>query len=191
MSARSRAERAGAPSIGPAAPAWTIGAFGLLAGVTGSAVVIGASGWLVVAVALAVAAALAPRGPFAALLVTQLAIAGLDGTNVAVLVLVTHLVLATSLVWAWTPWTARVQLGALVPSALRFAVVQVGAQALAFVVVALLGNAGPVGGVWLAVAGAVGLLALAVGVFVPTLLRVGGGPAEQVDDVPVRVADER
>ena len=119
------------------------------------------------------AAAVLPRGPFAALLVVQLAIAGIGGSNLAVLVLTTHLVLATSLLWAWTPRTARVQLRALVPSALRFVVVQVGVQAVGFVVVALFGDAGPVGGVWLAVAGAVGLLALALGLFVPRLLHAG------------------
>jgi hypothetical protein len=171
--APSRAARAGAPSIGPAVPAWTIGALGLAAGLVGSVVVIGASGWLVVAAVLAVAAALLPRGPFATLLVVQLAIAGVDGTNLPVLVLTTHLVLATSLLWAWTPWAARVQLRALRPSALRFALVQVGAQAVGFVVVAVFGDAGPVGGVWLAVAGAVALLALAVGLFLPVLLRAG------------------
>lgn len=174
MRAGSRAERTGAPSIGAAVPAWTIGALGLAAGLIGSAVVIGAGGWLVVAAVLAVAAALLPRGPFAALLVVQLAIAGLSGTNLPVLILTTHLVLATSLLWAWTPRTARVQLRALLPSALRFASVQVGAQAVAFVVVARFGDAGRIGGVWLAVAGAVGLLALALGLFVPTLLRAGG-----------------
>ncbi|WP_144710373.1 hypothetical protein [Curtobacterium pusillum] len=171
----SRAVRAGAPSIGPAVPAWTIGAVGLVAGVVGSAVVIGASGWLVIAIVLAVAAAVFPRGPFAALLVVQLAIAGLSGTNPPVLVLTTHLVLATGLLWAWTPRTARVQLRALRPSALRFALVQVGAQAVGFVVVAVFGEAGPIGGVWLAVAGAVALLALALGLFLPVLLRAGAG----------------
>ncbi|MGU3409410.1 hypothetical protein ACLBWP_04830 [Microbacterium sp. M1A1_1b] len=170
MRVGSRAERAGAPSIGPAVPAWTIGALGLVAGVVGSVVVIGASGWLVVAVVLAVAAALLPRGPFAALLVVQLALAGLDGMSLVVLVLTTHLVLATGLLWAWMPRTARVQLRALLPSALRFIAVQIGAQAVAFVVVGRFGDAGPVGGIWLAVAGAVALLALAVGLFVPTLL---------------------
>lgn len=173
MSVGSRAERAGAPTIGPAVPAWTIGALGLVAGVVGSVVVIGANGWLVVAVGLAVAAALLPRGPFAALLVVQLAVAGLSGAGLAVLVLTTHLVLATSLVWAWTPWRARVQLRALVPAAVRFAVVQIGVQAVAFVVVGVLGGAGRVGGVALAVAGAVALLALAFGLFVPTLVRAG------------------
>lgn len=173
MSVGSRAERTGSPAIGPAVPAWSIGALGLVAGLVGSVVVIGASGWLVVALVLAVAAAVLPRGPFAALLVVQLAIAGPSGSNLAVLVLTTHLVLATSLLWAWTPRTARVQLRALVPSALRFVVVQVGVQAVAFVVVGLFGDAGPVGGVWLAVAGAVGLLALVLGLFVPRLLHVG------------------
>ncbi|WIB60192.1 hypothetical protein DEJ13_17405 [Curtobacterium sp. MCLR17_007] len=173
MSVGSRAERTGSPAIGPAVPAWSIGALGLVAGLVGSVVVIGASGWLVVAAVLAVAAAVLPRGPFAALLVVQLAIAGIGGSNLAVLVLTTHLVLATSLLWAWTPRTARVQLRALVPSALRFVVVQVGVQAVAFVVVGLFGDAGQVGGVWLAVAGAVGLLALALGLFVPRLLHVG------------------
>ncbi|GAA3342552.1 hypothetical protein GCM10017714_31420 [Curtobacterium pusillum] len=167
----SRAERTGAPSIGPAVPAWTIGALGLVAGLVGSVVVIGASGWFVVAAILAVAAAVVPRGPFAALLVVQLAIAGIDGPNVPALVLTTHLVLATSMLWAWTPRTARVQLRALLPSALRFASVQIGAQAVAFVVVTVFGGAGPIGGVWLAVAGAIALLALALGLFVPTLLR--------------------
>lgn len=119
------------------------------------------------------AAAVLPRGPFAALLVVQLAIAGIGASNLAVLVLTTHLVLATSLLWAWTPRTARVQLRALLPSALRFVVVQVGVQAVGFVVVALFGDTGPIGGVWLAVAGAVGLLALALGLFVPRLLHVG------------------
>lgn len=171
MSVGSRAERTGSPAIGPAVPAWSIGALGLVAGLVGSVVVIGASGWLVVAAVLAVAAAVLPRGPFAALLVVQLAIAGIGGSNLAVLVLTTHLVLATSLLWAWTPRTARVQLRALVPSALRFVVVQVGVQAVAFVVVGLFGDAGPVGGVWLAIAGAVGLLALALGLFVPRLLH--------------------
>lgn len=170
----SRAERAGAPSIGAAVPAWTIGALGLVAGITGSAVVIGASGWLVVAVLLAVAAALLPRGPFAALLVVQLAIAGLSGTSLPLLLVTTHLVLATSLLWAWTPPTARVQLRSLLPSALRFAAVQAGTQAVAFIVVAQFGGAGSIGGVWLAVAGAVALLALALGLFVPTLLHVEG-----------------
>ncbi|KQS09932.1 hypothetical protein ASG04_04900 [Curtobacterium sp. Leaf183] len=173
MSVGSRAERTGSPAIGPAVPAWSIGALGLVAGLVGSVVVIGASGWLVIAAVLAVAAAVLPRGPFAALLVVQLAIAGIGGSNLAVLVLTTHLVLATSLLWAWTPRTARVQLRALVPSALRFVVVQVGVQAVAFVVVGLFGDAGPVGGVWLAVAGAVGLLALALGLFVPRLLHAG------------------
>lgn len=173
MTAGSRAERSGAPSIGPAVPAWTIGALGLVAGVVGSVVVVGASGWLVVAVLLAAAAAVVPRGPFAALLVAQLALAGIGGTYLPVLLLTTHLVLATSLLWAWTPRTARVQLRALVPSALRFVAVQVGSQAVAVVVVALLGGAGPVGGVWLAVAGTIALLALALGLFVPMLLRVG------------------
>ena len=171
MTAGSRAVRAGAPTIGAAVPPWTIGALGLAAGVVGSVVVVGLNGWLVVAVGLAVAAVVVPRGPFAALLVVQLA-----GTDLAVLVLTTHLVLATSLVWVWTPWRARVQLRALVPAALRFVVVQVGAQAVAFVVVGLFGGAGPVGGVWLAVAGAVALLALAFGLFVPTLLRTGEDP---------------
>lgn len=173
MSVRSRAERTGAPSIGRAVPAWTIGALGLVAGIVGAVVVIGASGWLVVAVVLAVAAAVLPRGPFAALLNVQLAIAGLDGAEVAVVVLTTHLVLATSLLWAWTPRTARVQLRALVPSALRFVALQVAAQAVAFVVVALFGDTGPVGGVWLAVAGAGALLGLVLGLVVPTLLRTG------------------
>lgn len=173
MSLRSRAERTGAPAIGRAVPAWTIGALGLVAGILGSVVVVGASGWLVVAVLLAVAAAVLPRGPFAALLVVQLAIAGLDGADVAVLVLATHLVLATSLLWAWTPRTARVQLRALLPAAIRFVAVQVAVQAVAFVVVALFGDAGPVGGVWLAVAGAVALLGLALGLVVPMLLRTG------------------
>lgn len=173
MTVGSRAERTGSPAIGPAVPAWSIGALGLVAGLVGSIVVIGASGWLVVAAVLAVAAAVLPRGPFAALLVVQLAIAGIGASNLAVLVLTTHLVLATSLLWAWTPRTARVQLRALLPSALRFVVVQVGVQAVGFVVVALFGDAGPVGGVWLAVAGAVGLLALALGLFVPRLLLGG------------------
>lgn len=173
MSVGSRAERTGSPAIGPAVPAWSIGALGLVAGLVGSVVVIGASGWLVVALVLAVAAAVLPRGPFAALLVVQLAIAGLSGSNLVVLVLTTHLVLATSLLWAWTPRTARVQLRALAPSALRFVVVQVGVQAVGFVVVALFSGTGPVGGVWLAVAGAVGLLALALGLFVPRLLHAG------------------
>jgi hypothetical protein len=169
----SRATRTGAPSIGAAVPAWTIGALGLVAGLVGSIVVIGASGWLVVAALLAVAAAVLPRGPFAALLVVQLAIAGLGDTDLPVLLLTTHLVLATSLLWAWTPMTARVQLRALLPSVLRFVAVQVGTQAVAFIVVAWFGDAGPVGGVWLAVAGAVALLALTLGLFVPTLLRTG------------------
>lgn len=173
MSVGSRAVRAGAPTIGAAVPAWTIGALGLAAGVMGSVVVIGASGWLVVALGLAVAAALLPRGPFAALLVVQLAIAGLSGTSIALVVLTTHLVLATNLLWVWMPWTARVQLQALLPSAVRFAAVQLGVQAVAFVVVRVFGGAGPVGGVWLAVAGAVALLALALGLFVPVLLRAG------------------
>ena len=173
----SRATRTGAPSIGAAVPAWTIGALGLVAGLVGSIVVIGASGWLVVAALLAVAAAVLPRGPFAALLVVQLAIAGLGGTDLPVLLLTTHLVLATSLLWAWTPMTARVQLRALLPSALRFVAVQVGTQAVAFIVVARFGDAGPVGGVWLAVAGAVALLALALGLFVPTLLHTGDDAA--------------
>jgi len=152
---------------------WTIGALGVVAGVGGAAVVIGPNGWLPVAAALAVAAALLPRGPFAALLVVQLAIAGLDGADVAVLLLATHLVLATNLLWAWTPRTARVQLRALLPSAIRFVAVQIGAQAVAFLVVGWFGGADRVGGVWLAVAGAVALLALAVGLLVPTLLRAG------------------
>ncbi|MFJ4221171.1 hypothetical protein [Curtobacterium luteum] len=173
MSLRSRAEGTGAPAIGHAVPAWTIGALGLVAGVLGSVVVVGASGWLVVAVLLAVAAAVLPRGPFAALLVVQLAIAGLDGADVPVLLLTTHLVLATSLLWAWTPRTARVQLRALTPAVLRFVGVQVAAQAVAFVVVALFRDTGPVGGVWLAVAGAVALLGLVLGLVVPVLLRVG------------------
>lgn len=176
MTAPSRAERAGAPSIGPAVPAWSIGALGLVAGVVGSVVVVGASGWLVVAIVLAVAAAVVPRGPFAALLTVQLALAGIDGTELPALLLTTHLLLATSLLWAWTPRTARVQLRALVPSALRFVALQVGAQAVAFVVVALLGGAGPVGGVWLAVAGTIALLALALGLFVPVLVRAGDDP---------------
>ncbi|MEK6344570.1 MAG: hypothetical protein V4737_12140 [Curtobacterium sp.] len=147
-----------------------------MTGVVGSVVVIGASGWLVVAIVLAAATAVVPRGPFAALLTVQLALAGIDGTNLPVLLLTTHLLLATSLLRAWTPRTARVQLGALVPSALRFVALQVGAQAVAFVVVALLGGTGSVGGVWLAVAGTVALLALALGLFVPVLLRAGDGP---------------
>lgn len=170
--AGSRAERTGAPAIGPAVPAWTIGALGLVAGIAGAAVVIGASGWLVVAAVLAAAAAVFPRGPFAAVLVTQLAIAGLSGATLPALVLTTHLVLATGLLWAWTPRTARVQLRALRPSALRFVAVQVGAQAVAFLAVAVFGGAGRIGGVWLAIAGAVALLALALGLFVPVLLRV-------------------
>lgn len=178
MTARSRAERTGAPSIGPAVPAWSIGALGLVAGVVGSVVVVGASGWLVVAIVLAVAAAVVPRGPFAALLTVQLGLAGIGGTDLPVLLLSTHLVLATSLLWAWTPRTARVQLRSLVPSALRFVAVQVGVQAVAFVVVTLLGGTGPVGGVWLAVAGTVALLALALGLFVPVLLRAGD-PADE------------
>lgn len=173
MGIGSRAERTGSPSIGPAVPAWTIGALGLVAGVVGAVVVIGMSGWLVVAVVLAVAAAVLPRGPFAALLVVQLAVAGHAGSDLPVLVLTTHLVLATSLVWSWTPRTARVQLRSLLPSAVRFVVVQVGTQAVAFVVVGFFGDTGRVGGVWLAVAGAVALLALVVGLFVPTLLWAG------------------
>ncbi|MFS0731316.1 hypothetical protein ABC270_14730 [Curtobacterium sp. 1P10AnD] len=175
MTGRSRAERTGAPSIGRAVPAWSIGALSLAAGVVGSVVVVGASGWLVVAIVLALAAAVVPRGPFAALLTVQLGLAGIGETDLPVLLLTTHLVLATSLLWAWTPRTARVQLRALVPSALRFVALQVGVQAVAFVVVALLGGTGPVGGVWLAVAGTVALLALALGLFVPTLLRAGDG----------------
>lgn len=175
MSAGPRAGRVGAPSIGPAIPAWTIGALGLVAGLVGSVVVIGASGWLVVAAALAVASALIPRGPFATLLVVQLAIAGLDGTDLRVLVLTTHLLLATSLIWAWTPRAARVQLRALLPTAARFAAVQVGAQAIAFVVTMPFGDVAPTAAVALTIAGACGLLALALGLLVPTLRRGAEG----------------
>ena len=174
---RGAAVRRGAPEIGPAVPAWSIAALGLVAGLAGAVVTIGASGWLVVAAVLAVAATVIPRGPFGALLVVQLAVAGLYGGThgpavVVVLLLTTHLVLATGMLGAWMPRSARVQLRALRPTAVRFVLVQLGVQALG-VVVLLVRGAGPgaVAGTWIGIAATLALLVLAIAVVVPILRR--------------------
>jgi hypothetical protein len=158
--------------VGRAVPGWAISALGAVAGIAGALVAVGASGWLVVAVVLAAAAAVFPRGPFAVLLVVQLAVAGADDARawqVATVVGTTHLVLAVSFLAAWVPRAARVQLRALRRPALRFLAVDAFAQAVAVGVMAVRsGSAGAVG-VEVAMAGGVALLVLAGWLLVPTL----------------------
>lgn len=188
-----RASRPVFPVVGRTVPAWVLAAVGVVAGLGGGWAAVGASPWwLGLAAALVVAGAVFPRGPFAALLVVQLAVATVvDGRGwgvLAVVLLTGHLVVATGVTWAVVPRRALVQLRALRPSALRFGCVQAGAQALAAVVELLgLGGHGGAGrsaaghgaasalsalhgaGGWIGLVGALAILAVAVAVLVPAL----------------------
>lgn len=184
----------GFPDIGPTIPAAALTGLGALAGVVGAWAAVGLSPWLVISLLLVLAAAVGPRGPFAAILIAQLAVAvvvtgqpGYTGRFVVVLV-ATHLLFAIGSLTAWVPTGARVQLAVLRRPVLRFVGVQVAAQVVAFVVLTLIaphGDGGPaasgvdaigsVGGstglVWLGIVGAAAAVVMAVVVLSPVLLR--------------------
>ncbi|KQO64875.1 hypothetical protein [Curtobacterium sp. Leaf261] len=168
----------GAPMVGRTVPGWSVTALGVVAGAGGAFVAVGSGGWLALAFALVVAGAVFPRGPFAALVVVQIAVAAVNDSapgpwQVAVVIGTTHLVLAVSFLAAWIPRGARVQLRALRRPALRFAAVDAFAQVVAVLVTVLSG--GPVVGapgsgsaaVWIGIVGGIALLGLAVSLLVP------------------------
>ncbi|ARC58070.1 hypothetical protein AS850_13385 [Frondihabitans sp. 762G35] len=169
--------RAGFPDIGRTLPSEAVTALGVVAGGLAIWLVVGISGWLAIALALLVAAAAVPRGPFAALLVLQLAVAqtltGLPGYSgrLALVLLATHLVFATGLLSAWLPRRSRVQLAVLRRPLLRFVAIQVVAQAAAFVVLGLLRRPEAVSIAWLGIVGAGAALVVALAFVVPALLR--------------------
>jgi len=171
----------GFPAIGRTIPAAALTALTILVGSLTAWLVIGVSGWLVIALLLVVGAAAVPRGPFAAILTTLLASAlvidGFDGyTGRFVLLLAAaHLLFVIASLSAWLPRNARVQLGVLRPSLLRYLGVQVVTQAISFVIVTfVVPSSGPgtsTAFVWFGLVGGTASLALALVVLVPALLR--------------------
>jgi hypothetical protein len=171
----------GFPAIGRTIPAAGLTAVTLLVGSLASWVVIGVSGWLVIALLLTIGAAAVPRGAFAAILTTLLASAlvidGFDGYTgrFVVLLAAAHLLFVVASLSAWLPRNARVQLRVLRPSLLRYLAAQIVAQLVSFVVLVLVaphnapGTATAFG--WLGVVGGVGCFALAVVALLPALLR--------------------
>lgn len=179
-SRRGSAAAPGFPAIGATVPAMALTSITVLAGAAAAWAVIGLSGWLVIALLFVIGAASVPRGPFAAILTVHLSAAlALNGDDVytgrfVILLAVAHLLFVVAPLSAWLPWRARVQIGLLRPVLLRYVVLQVVAQAVAFVVLTFVspspGGAGP-GAVWLGIVGAAAALALAVAILVPALLR--------------------
>lgn len=172
----------GFPAIGRTVPAAVLIALTFVAGAVAAIAVIGPSGWLIIALVLALGAAALPRAPFAAALGVLLAIVLVASGHVGytpefvILLSATHLMLVLSGLTAWLPLRARVQLRLLRPPLIRYVVVQVGAQLVSFGVLALAGGragaAGSGGGLaWLGVVGAVAAVVLAAAVLVPALLR--------------------
>ncbi|GAA4679539.1 hypothetical protein [Frondihabitans cladoniiphilus] len=177
----------GFPAVGPTIPARTLGLATLLVGLATSWLVIGLSGWLVVALLLTIGATLLPRAPFAVMLVVQLAMAlvltsptGYTG-RFALLLAGTHLLHALGSLAGWLPGGARVQLRVLRRPLVRYVAVQVAAQIVAFVVLTLLARPGAAGAgsaaaagtgiVWLGVVGAAAALVLGLTLLAPVLLR--------------------
>ncbi|GAA4267179.1 hypothetical protein [Frondihabitans peucedani] len=170
----------GFPDIGPTVPAAAVTALTVVVGGLTSFLVIGVSGWLVVALLLVVGAASLPRGPFAAILSVLLAAAlvvdGLDGYTgrFVILLAAVHLLLVVASLSAWLPLRARVQVALLRRPLVRYVVVQLIAQAVAFAVLTVVApqadTSGP-GLVWLGIVAAAAALALAVAILVPALLR--------------------
>jgi hypothetical protein len=170
----------GFPDVGRTLPAATLTVVTVVAGAATSWFVIGLSGWLVIALLLVLSAAAVPRGPFTAILSVILAItfvlngnAGYSGRFVLLLVVV-HFLFAVGSLSAWLPRRARVQLVVLRPPLLRYIVVQLVAQVVAFVILTYVVPVGAFAStdfVWLGIVGAVAALALALLVVVPVLLR--------------------
>ena len=165
------------PDIGPTVPALALSALTFVAGAGAGFLVLGVSGWLVVALLLALGAAAVPRGPFAAILIVLLAVALVAGGRPGYappligLLAAGHLLVAVGSLSAWLPRRASVQLAVLRRPLLRYLVVQVAAQVVAFAVLALIRPAGAeAGSVWLGLVGAIAALALAA-VVAPLLLR--------------------
>jgi hypothetical protein len=167
----------GFPDLGRTVPAPAVTALGVVAGTVASLVIIGISGWLVVALLLLLAAAALPRGPFAAVLIVQLAaaqvIVGAPGYTgrFALLVFASHLLFTTGALSVWLPRRARVQLRVLRLPLVRFVVVQVAAQLVSFLVLALVHPTESGSFLWLGVVGAAAALVLALTVLAPALLR--------------------
>lgn len=170
----------GFPAIGRTVPAVLLTAVTVVVGGLASLLVIGVSGWLVVALLLVVGAAALPRGPFAAilsvLLAAALAVDGFDGYTgrFVILLAAVHLLLVVGSLSAWLPLRARVQLALLRRPLVRLVVVQLVAQVVAFVVLryvaAPVAPSGP-GLVWLGIVAAAAALVLALVVLAPALLR--------------------
>lgn len=171
----------GFPVIGRTVPSAVVTALTVVVGAVSSWIVIGVSGWLIIALVLVIGAASLPRGPFAAMLTILLAAAlvvdGFDGYTgrLVILLAAIHLLFVAGSLSAWLPRRAHVQLALLRRPLLRYIAVQVVSQAVAFVVltfVAPVGGPGTSGGyVWLGITGAAAALVLAVVVLVPALLR--------------------
>ncbi|MCU1528403.1 MAG: hypothetical protein JWP75_2166 [Frondihabitans sp.] len=167
----------GFPRLGRTVPAIAVTGLGVVAGAIASLVVVGLSGWLVVALLLLFAAAALPRGPFVAVLVVQLAAAqvlvGAPGYTgrFALVLLASHLMFTTGALSVWLPRRAHVQLRVLRVPLLRFVAVQAAAQAVSFVVLALVRPANATSFVWLGIVGAAAALVLALTVLAPALLR--------------------
>jgi hypothetical protein len=167
----------GFPELGRTVPALAVTALGVACAAVASVVVVGTSGWLVISFLLLFAAAALPRGPFAAVLVIQLAaaqvIVGAPGYTgrFALLLLASHLLFTTGTLSVWLPRRARVQLRVLRLPLVRFVAVQVAAQVVAFLVLALVHPTGSGSLVWLGIVGATAALVLALTVLAPALLR--------------------
>jgi hypothetical protein len=176
----------GFPEIGPTVPALALTALLFVVAVLASWVVIGVSGWLVVALLLALGAAAVPRGPFAAILTVLLATAlVLDGFDsytgrFVILLAAVHLLFELGSVSAWLPLRAHVQLSLLRRPLVRYVALQVAAQVVAFVILTVVAPGSPsasgatgagTGLVWLGLVAAVAAIALALLVLVPALLR--------------------
>jgi hypothetical protein len=174
----SRGRAPGFPAVGRTVPALALTAATLVVGFVGSWAVIGVSGWLIVSLLLVLATALVPRGPLAALVALlwggTIVLSGSTGYSgrFVVALAAAHLLLALASLSAWLPFRSRVQLAVLRRPAIRYVTIQVVSQAVAFVVLALIGH-GAVRSdlVWLGVVGAVAALALAALVLAPALLR--------------------
>ena len=174
------AVRRDSPTSARPSPPLALTALTVVVGGLTSFLVIGVSGWLVVALLLVVGAASLPRGPFAAILSVLLAAAlvvdGLDGYTgrFVILLAAVHLLLAVASLSAWLPLRARVQVALLRRPLVRYVVVQLIAQTVAFAVLTVVAppadTSGP-GLVWLAIVAAAAALALAVAILVPALLR--------------------
>ncbi|ROQ39828.1 hypothetical protein EDF46_1463 [Frondihabitans sp. PhB188] len=171
----------GFPAVGRTVPAAAVTVLIGVVGALASLVVIGVSGWLVVALLLTVGAAALPRTPFAAILSVMLGLAlVIDGDlgytpAFVVLLAAIHLLLVAGQLAAWLPLRARVQVAVLRPPLVRYVLVQVAAQVVAFVVLTFArpvpGSAPGAGALWLGLVGGVAAVLLAVAVLIPLLLR--------------------